>query len=192
MQQSSDTTCHNYIRVVCLICPWSWSLVLKTPTPRKPCTSKHYSLRYGECCVFSHNFCIFPSISVPSRSYNQSLLPCRLSEPPCSPCRLWVSSQISDVINPGHPVLFANCSWRFSYLCSLLRTSLPTSPTNSTAHLLPPTCGHLSICSFSPPLSPFLFCLLRIQNIMCSLLDVKTCVWLRVDSVLLIFPSTLH
>lgn len=72
MQQSSDITCHD-IHVVCLICPWSWGGVLKAPTPRKSCASKHYSLRYGEHCVFFHNFCLFPSISVPSRSCSYCL-----------------------------------------------------------------------------------------------------------------------
>lgn len=169
MQQSSDITCHNDICVVCLICPWSWSLVLKAPTPRKPCTSKHYSLRYGEHCVFSHNFCIFPSISVPSRSYSH-----------CLCC-------LVDSLNRLALLAVCESPDRFQmWLTLATQFFLPVAPrdfltfVHCPAHLSPPlpptprsTCCLLPVVTFPsvplpPPLSPFLFCLLRIQN-MCAL-----------------------
>lgn len=146
--------------------------------------------------MFSHDFCEFPSISVPRQSHSH----CHhcLANSPNHLVLLTTVSLPAELQRwftlAGYPLISASCCWGFSSFSSLPPHVSSTSPVNSTAHLLPPTSAHLSyLYLFCLLLILFSFRFLRIQkkNI-CSLLDMEAFLRLSVYSGGPVFPGTLH
>lgn len=118
--------------------------VLRAAFPRKPCTSK-YSFSYSERCVFSHDSCLFPSISIASSPYSH--------------CHCGLAN------SAAHCVLLA-CVWTSLGQLRLEAGDFPTAGLcpphlshlsfNSVSHLLPHTRVHLVYFHlFSSSLSSF-------------------------------------
>lgn len=146
--------------------------------------------------MFSHDFCEFPSISVPRRSHRH-----------CHHCL---------ANSPNHLVLLTNCESPGRTSAVVHPSRLPTSLCQLLLGIFflfftaPPRLFHLSrqlhcppaasyLCSpflslpLLPPLDPFFFSFSEnSKKNICSLLDMEACLRLSVYSGGPVFPGTLH